>query len=266
MIFFGEKLNSSIPKTREAFEARDKEAILNLAKAQLDGGANYLDLNTAMCENEAETMIWVARLLTEELGCSLMPDSPDPDVIEELYSAVELKKSIINSITPEKDKFNKIAPIVKKYETGVVAMPLGGLEGNAMPLDSGERAENADKIITNLNSVGIEDSRIYVDAIAESAGANFMSPAYALEAVRKVKDAHPDVHVTAGLSNVSFGLPKRQVINRTFLTLLMQNGLDSAILDTDNKDLMLAAVAAQMLLGDDEYCMNYLSVYRKLFE
>lgn len=260
MIFIGEKLNSSIKRAYDALENRDESAVLKLAEIQIDGGADYLDLNTAMCTNEAETMIWACSLIIEKFDCGIMADSPDPGVIERLYSEVGLKKSIINSVTIEPDRFGPITALVKKYDTGVVAMPIGG---GAMPSDADERVGNAFALIEKLNSENIENSRIYVDIIAEAAGANYLAPEYALSAAARIRERFADVHITAGLSNVSFGLPKRGVLNRAFLCLLMQNGLDSAILDTSNAEIMLTAAAADMLMGKDEFCMNYLNVYRR---
>lgn len=260
MIFIGEKLNSSIKRALEAFESRDEKAVLELAKIQLDGGADYLDVNTAMCSDEAETMIWACRLILNEFGCGIMADSPDPGVIERLYSEVEIKKSIINSVTIDPERFEPVTSLAKKYDAGVVAMPIGA---GAMPADAAERVNNSSELIEKLNAEGIDNGRIYVDIIVEAAGANYLAPEYALSATAQIREKYPDVHITAGLSNISFGLPKRVVINRAFLCLLMRSGLDSAILDTSNADMMLTAAAANMLTGKDEFCMNYLTVFRR---
>lgn len=259
MIFIGEKLNSSIKRALDAFNDRDKETVLELAKIQLAGGADYLDLNTAMCQDETGAMIWAAELILSEFDCGIMADSPNPDVIARLYSEVEMKKSIINSVTLEPDRFGKTVEIVKKYSAGVVAMPIGDI----MPANGIERVENAGALIQKLNGEGIENSRIFVDVIVEAAGANYLAPEHALSAASKIRENYPDIHITAGLSNISFGLPKRAVINRTFLSLLIASGLDSAILDTSNEEIMLTAAAADMLLGKDDFCMSYINAYRR---
>lgn len=260
MIFIGEKLNSSVKRAYEALENRDEKQVLELARLQLDGGADYLDLNTAMCSDEATTMIWACQLILNEFDCGIMADSPDAEVIKKLYSEVEIKKSIINSVTIEPERFEPVTEIVRKYNTGVVAMPIGG---SAMPTDAQERIDNAKALIEKLNAAEIDNSRIYVDIIVEAAGANYLAPKYALDATCQIRTAYPDIHITAGLSNISFGLPKRGVLNRAFLCLLMQNGLDSAILDTSNAEMMLTAAAAELLMGKDDFCMNYLTVFRK---
>lgn len=260
MIFIGEKLNSSIKRAFEAFESRDEKAILELAEMQLKGRADYLDVNTAMCSDETGAMIWACGIILKEFECGIMADSPDPSVIERLYSEVEIKKSIINSVTAEPERFEPVVSVVKKYNTGVVAMPIGA---GAMPADAEERVGNSAALIEKLNAVGIDNERIYVDIIVEAAGANYLSPEYALSATEQIREKYPDVHITAGLSNISFGLPKRAVINRAFLCLLMQKGLDSAILDTSNEEMMLTAAAAEMLMGNDEFCMNYLTTFRR---
>lgn len=260
MIYIGEKLNSSIKRAHDALENRDEAAVSELAKIQLNGGADYLDVNTAMCSSEAEAMIWACSVILKQFDCGIMADSPDPAVIERLYSEVGLKKSIINSITVEPERFEPIVSVVKKYNAGVVAMPIGA---GAMPADADERIGNAAVLIEKLNNEGIENGRIYVDIIVEAAGANYSAPEHALNATCGIREKYPDIHITAGLSNISFGLPKRGIINRAFLCLLMEKGLDSAILDTANGEIMLTAAAAEMLMGKDEFCMNYLTAYRK---
>lgn len=260
MIYIGEKLNSSIKKAYDALENRDEAYVLELAKIQLDGGADYLDLNTAMCSDEAGAMIWACGLILKEFGCGIMADSPDPKVIERLYSEVEIDKSIVNSVTTEPERFEPVVSVVKKYNTGVVAMPIGV---GAMPADAEERVNNSAALIEKLNAEGIENGKIYVDIIVEAAGANYLAPEHALSATARIREKFPDIHITAGLSNISFGLPKRGIINRAFLCLLMQKGLDSAILDTSNEEMMLTAAAAEMLIGKDEFCMNYLTAYRR---
>lgn len=260
MIYIGEKLNSSIKRAYDALENRNESAVLELAKIQLDGGADYLDVNTAMCGDEAETMIWACSLILKNFECGIMADSPDPNVIERLYSEVEIKNSIINSVTIEPERFTPVVSVVKKYNTGVVAMPIGG---GAMPADAEERVSNSTALIEKLNAERIENGRIYVDIIVEAAGANYSAPEHALSATGRIREKYPDIHITAGLSNISFGLPKRGILNRAFLCLLMRKGLDSAILDTANEEMMLTAAAVEMLMGKDEFCMNYLTAYRR---
>lgn len=259
MILIGEKLNSSIPSALAALDACDEGAVLNLARRQLDGGAEYLDLNTALCGDEAGAMIWAAKLILGEFDCGIMADSPNPEVISAFYDAVSPKKSIINSVTLEPERFDAILPLIKRLGCGVVAMPISQ---DGMPHGVEGRVANISKLINALTDEGVPYSNIYADIVAESAGADWEAPAACLTAARELRNNYPEVHLTAGLSNISFGLPERGVLNRAFLCMLAASGVDSAILDTANADMVLTVRAAEMLLGEDPFCTGYLAAYR----
>ncbi len=260
MIIIGEKLNSSIPKTLELLDRKDAGAVRALAALQLAGGAEYLDVNAAMTESEKEMLVWVIKTVQEDSDAAFMVDSPNPEAVRFLYEQVQITKSIINSVTLEEDRLSGMLPMVRQFQTGVVAMPIN-VDG--MPHDAEKRVENAEKLIRILRGEGIEDRRIYVDILAEAAGAAWDAPAQALRAARELRKNYPEVHLTAGLSNVSFGLPNRAVLNRAFLCCCMANGVDSAIMDPTNAQTMLTLHAADVMNGKDEYCMEYLNAYRQ---
>lgn len=261
MILIGEKLNSSIPSALEALAERDADAVLSLARRQLNGGAEYIDINTALCPDEAATMIWAAKLISEEFDCGIMADSPNPDVIREFYEAVSPKKSIINSVTLEPERFDSVVPLVKRFNCGVVAMPISQ---DGMPHGAEGRVENISRLVNALADEGIAYSDIYADIVAEAAGADWETPAACLAAAREIRRNYPEVHMTAGLSNISFGLPERGVLNRAFLCMLAASGVDSAILDTANADMVLTVRAAELLSGQDPFCTEYLKAYRAI--
>ncbi len=263
MVIIGEKLNSSIPGTLTAMEARDEDFVSKLAKAQALCGANYLDINAAMCGDEIDTLIWAAKTAIEAANIPIMVDSPNPEAIAGVYDALELKKSIINSVTLEKERISTILPLVKAHETGIVAMPISG---SGMPADAEERVNNARELVGILNSEGIANSRIYVDMVVEAVGAAWEAPSEALKAARILREEFPDLHLLAGLSNISYGMPVRKLINTAFLCCALTSGVDSAIMDATNKELILTARAAEAALGKDEFCMDYLTSYRDLYE
>ncbi|MCG8684933.1 MAG: dihydropteroate synthase, partial [Desulfobacterales bacterium] len=120
----------------------------------------------------------------------------------------------------------------------------------------------AKSLVTELNNIGITTSNIYVDPLVQPISTDSNKEVMVLDAVRAIKAEYPQVHITGGLSNISYGLPQRHIINRTFVTLMMDAGMDSAIIDPLDKKIMATIKTADMLLGHDNFCMNFLQGVR----
>jgi len=130
-----------------------------------------------------------------------------------------------------------------------------------------KRMEVIQKVIEATRTSGILDEKLYIDPLAMTIATSQQSAVIACDTIRSIHAQYPQVHFTMGLSNISFGLPARKVINRSFLILAMQAGLDSAILDPLDKELQAAIVTTELLLGKDRHCLNYLKASSKgLFE
>ncbi len=262
MIIIGEKLNSSIPSTLEAMSAKDEVFVKELAARQAAAGAHYLDINTGMCEDEGEALIWAVKLAQEAApDCGIMADSANPSALSALFDTVEMKKVVINSVTLEDYRLEGVLPLVKKFGTGIVAMPI---DGEGMPQTAQRRVENADRLIGILREEGVKDQDIYVDVVVEAAATGWDVPQKVLEAIRTLRGKYPQIHILGGLSNISFGLPKRGTINQSFLACAMTQGMDAPIMDVTNQAMKMHLCATEMLLGQDEYCMNYLGAFREM--
>jgi cobalamin-dependent methionine synthase I len=262
MVIIGEKLNSSIPSTLEGLQKKDEDFVKELAERQAKAGAHYLDINTGMCEEEGEMLAWTAKLALQAAPqCRLMADSTNPSALRYLFENITAQKAIINSVTLEEERIEGILPLVKEYETGIVAMPL---DSDGIPKTAERRVENARKLIALLRDNGVADEDIYVDIVVEAAATGWEAPREALMATRALREEFPKVHLLAGLSNISFGLPKRSVINAAFLACAITEGLDAAIMDITNPTMKLHLYASEMLNGADEYCMNYLTAFREI--
>lgn len=262
MIIIGEKLNSSIPFAQSAMNSRDAGIISTLIKNQIACGAHYLDINTAVCENELDTMLWMLKIANDEIhdnDCGIMIDTTSGYVAETAASAIKGRKIIINSVTLT-DRFDELLPVIKKYNTGVVALPMGDF---GIPATAAERADNAKALIERLKSEGISEERIYIDAMVEALATGQENPTITLDTIASVKAAYPNVNTVCGLSNVSFGLPKRACINTAFLAMAVHSGLDAAIMDITSKPMRDMLYAAQALCGRDEYCMDYITYMRE---
>lgn len=259
MIIVGEKLNSSIPKMQELMKQKNTEAIKQIAVSQQEAGANYLDINTAVFrEDEFDMLKYVLEIVLENTECGIMLDSPSPAVIEEAVKLVKDRDIIINSITLQ-DRIKELLPIVKSYNTGVVCLPI---DENGIPKTTEKRVENSLKLIKILQDAGIEKDKIFIDVLAETLAVDCESAMTTINAISELRKTEQDVHIICGVSNVSFGLPKRTNINAAFLTAAIFAGLDSGIIDITNEQIQDTIYLAELVAGKDEYCMEYLGYIR----
>ncbi len=259
MILIGEKLNSSIPKTLEAFQQRDQAAVCALIERQQEAGAEYLDINAAICgEDELEVLTWVIGLVKAYSDCKIMIDTSDPEVMAKAAEAAKDRELIFNSTTLD-ERFTEVTALAKQYHAGVVALPISQ-EG--MPHTLEEKCSNIDRLVEKLRSAGIPDEKMYVDVLIETLATNSESAKIAIGAIRHVAEKYPQVHTTCGLSNISFGLPKRGMINSAFLSAARMAGLSSAILDPSNPQMRDTLAASAVVAGEDDYCMEYITYIR----
>ncbi|NLY18114.1 MAG: dihydropteroate synthase [Clostridiaceae bacterium] len=260
MIIIGEKLNSTLKSVRSAMKNYDSDTILDIAKKQYDAGASYLDVNAGMfLEEEPERLEWLINTIQEEIDVPFSIDTPNPKAILKGLKANKNGKPIINSITNEKERFNAIMPLAVEYKTGIIALCM---DDSGMPETVDERLSVAESLIEKLTREGVPIEDIYIDPMVRPIGTGSHYGVAAIETIRNVKLEFPNVHIACGLSNISYGLPARKIMNQVFLIAAMAAGMDGAILDPLDKRLMTYLYAAEALLGRDEFCMEYLTKYR----
>lgn len=260
MIIIGEKINSTLKAIRPAMESRDSSAIIDLAKRQCDAGASFIDVNAGMFyDNEIETLEWLIETVQEAVDTPFAIDSPNPKALLAGLKANKNGKPIINSITGEKERFDSVLPLVIEYKTGVIALCM---DDRGMPETAKERIEIAETLIKRLTAEGVAMSDIYIDPMIRPIGTGSHYGNVALDTIRTVKTEYPDVHIACGLSNISFGIPARKIMNQAFLVAAMSAGMDGAILDPLDKKLMTFLYASEALLGLDNYCINYITKFR----
>ncbi len=259
MIIVGEKLNSSIPRIFELMKAKNTEELKKIAVDQQNAGANFLDINTAIFrEQEIEMMEYVLGIVLESTECGIMLDSPSPAVIEKAIGLISGREVIINSITLQ-DRINELLPVVKSYNSGVVCLPI---DKDGIPKTAEKRVENSLKLVEILQEAGIAKDKIYIDVLAEALAVDNENARTTIESIAALRKAQPDIHIICGVSNVSFGLPKRPDINAAFLNTAIYAGLDSGIVDITNQQIRSTVFIAEMIAGKDEYCIEYLGYFR----
>ncbi len=259
MLIIGERINTSREKIRKAVEEKDTAFIQNEARLQLDAGANMLDVNCGTSlANEAEDLSWLVKTVQEAVDLPLCIDSPNPDAIA---SALPLHKgkALINSITLEKARYEKILPLVKKFGAAVVALTM---DGKSLPETARARFEIAKSIFKIVTDYGIPAEDLYFDPMVKPVSSAPKQAKEFLESLKLIKTLG-NVKIVGGLSNVSFGLPERGLINSIFLAMASSAGLDAALTDPLNKKIYSTIRAIDAIQASDNYCKNYINAFRK---
>lgn len=261
MIIIGEKINTSIKAIRPAVENMDAAFIQDVAKKQAEAGAHYIDVNCGTFPfKEPELLEWLVNTVQETVDLPLCIDSPNPKALSRALKANKNGKPLINSITAEKQRFNEIFPLVLEYNTSIIALCM---DDDGMPETADDRVRIAEKLLNDMTKEGVKPEDIYFDPMVRPIGTGSHYGVVALDTIRRIMTEFPGVHTTCGLSNISFGLPKRKLINQAFLILAIGAGLDSAILDPLDKKIMSFVYATELVNNKDEYCMNYLTAFRE---
>ncbi|GAB6174096.1 methyltetrahydrofolate cobalamin methyltransferase [Paradesulfitobacterium aromaticivorans] len=261
MLIIGELINTSRKAINEAVENRDADYIKKIATDQVKVGTNYVDVNCGtMVFDEVETMEWLVNTVQEAVQAPLCIDSPNPKAIEAGLALARYGQPLINSITGEAERYNEIMPLVLKYKTKVVALCM---DDSGMPETAGDRMQVARKLHQQLTAAGITEDDIYFDPLVKPVSTGDKAGLEVLDTVRLITEEFPNVHKVCGLSNVSFGLPNRKILNQLFMVQTMTMGMDSYILNPLDTTMMGYAQASATLLGKDPYCMNYLNAHKK---
>ncbi|MEJ2726181.1 MAG: methyltetrahydrofolate cobalamin methyltransferase [Deltaproteobacteria bacterium] len=260
MIIVGEKINTSRKSIAAAVEQRDVEYIRKVAREQVSAGAHFIDVNAGtFLDRETEFLCWLVQTVQNAVDIPLCLDSPNPAALSEAVK-VHRGDPMINSISLETERLRALLPVVAARPCHVVALCMAQ---TSMPNTIQERVEVGSQLIGELSDQGVPLDRIYVDPLIHPVSVDIQMGKAALGAIRKITQEFPGVNTICGLSNISFGLPERRLINRNFLVLCMAHGLSAAILDPTDKQLMADLLATDMRLGQDEYCQKYIDAYQE---
>jgi len=256
-----ERINMTRKSIRTKVWERDETFIRNEANRQAQAGATHIDINAGGDPaKEIDDMTWLAEVVSDEVDFPLSFDSANPDAIRAGLEICNRPGTIINSITMEKQRLDGILPLVKEFNTGIICLTMND-EG--MPEDYEGRVKITNDIVALFNAHEIPLERAYFDHLVRPASTNPGQARYVLDAITYTKETYPDAHIALGLSNISFGIPKRNNFNKVFLAMLIAAGCDGAIFDPTEPDIMLTICSAQAVLGLDEYCINYIGKMRE---
>ena len=257
-VLIGERINPSGRRSlAEALRNGNFEVIVKEAVAQVEAGADILDVNVA-CPgvDEIAVLPQVLEKATASVDVPLCIDFNHPDALREALRVYK-GKPIVNSVTGEENSLNEILPLVRKHSAAVIGLTL---DEGGIPKDPGQRLAIARKILERASSFGIPSEDVIIDCLALTVGADSQAGLTTLDAVRKVKE-ELGVNQTLGASNISFGLPERNLINHTFLTLAISSGVTCPTVDVAG--VRPAILSIDLLLGRDRFAQRYLRNFRR---
>ncbi|MGI8529767.1 MAG: dihydropteroate synthase [Geodermatophilaceae bacterium] len=256
----GERINPTGRKIfQEQLRAGDLSAIEKDVAAQVAGGASVLDVNMGVPLTDEPALLANAIKLVQSL--TDLPICIDSSVVEALEAGLAAYdgRALVNSVTAEDERMELILPLVKRYDAAVIALPNDEFE---IPMEADRRFELVRHIVdvaTGKYGIAVED--IVIDPLAMPIGADTTVVATTLETISRIRSEF-GLNMCLGASNVSFGMPGRHTLGATFLPMAMSHGLTSAIMDTRSEHIVEAVKAADLLLGNDEWGMNWIAAHR----
>ena len=259
MIIIGEKINGSIPSMAKAIAARDEEWIKNVAKQQAEAGADFIDCCASVDVEEVETLHWMIDLIQSVTDTPISVDSPDARVCVEAMKFCN-KPGLINSVSGEGDKIDVVFPVIADTKWDVMALLC---DDTGIPKSAADRIRVLNNIMAKAKEYGIAESRIHIDPLVEMLCTSEDGISMVVEVMSYIKENYPKAHISGAISNISFNLPYRKIINIAFAVLAMNAGMDSAVMDPLNRDLRGAIYATEAMLGEDFMCMEYIGAYRE---
>jgi len=259
MIIIGELINASRKAIGTAIEAQDAEAIGQVARDQSEAGADYIDVNAGIfVGKEPQYLEWLVQTVQAVTDTPCAIDSPDPVAIEAALKAHQ-GTAMINSISLEKERYDNLMPIIAGTDLKVIALCMSD---DGMPETVDDRLKIADKLVNGLIRNNVKVDNILVDPLVQPMSVNNDYGMEFVAAVEQIMKRFEGIHTACGLSNISYGLPARKFMNRTFMAMAICRGLDGAIVNPLDKGMMASIIAAEALAGRDDFCMNYLKGYR----
>jgi len=257
-VIIGERIN---PTGRswltEQLTEGNLEVLRKEATKQLEDGAHVLDVNVgAASVNEAELLPRAVEMIQDEVGVPLCIDTADKDALEAALKVYQ-GKPLINSVNGEEANLERVLPLVAEYEAAVIGL---AMDDEGIPKTAERRLAVAKKIVERAEAMGIPREDVLIDCLALTVSAEPEAAIITLDAIDLVRK-ELGVNQALGHSNVSFGLPDREVINRVALGMVIRAGVNAPIVDA--AEVKQSILAADLLMGRDQYAMNYIKYYRQ---
>ncbi len=262
MIIIGERINGQFTDVEKAIQDKNKKVIQDLAQKQVECGADYLDVNVGTSvpsKERVDAMLWLVDTIQECTDAPLCIDSPRRPVVEAALEKVD-KPPIINSCQADLEALDEYIPMAREYNSGLIALTM---DKDGVPNDAAKRVELAGNIVMKATEHGFDFDDLYIDPIVLPVSATQTQPGFLLEAMQQLQNiSDPLPHFNIGLSNISSNTKENHLINRTYAVMCIAHGVDTAIIDPMDEELMDAIITAEILLNKHIYNDDYLSAYR----
>ena len=257
-VLIGERINpTGKKKLAEALKAGNLEIVRQEALAQVQAGADILDVNVGTFGvDEVALLPKAVQMVMDTVDVPLCLDSSNPDALEAALKVYK-GKPVVNSITGEGHSLERVLPIIKEYGAAVIGLVQ---DDEGIPKDAERRVRIASKIVERVEAAGIRREDLVIDCLAFAIGAEPSSGVAVIEAIRRIK-AELGVNMTMGASNVSFGLPDRELLNNAFVVMAVAAGATCLIVDVAKVRPII--LAADLMLGRDKRARRYIEAYRQ---
>lgn len=261
MIIIGEKLNGAIPLIKAAIAGRDEDLIRQRAAAQDQAGAHYLDCAPSTAtELEYDAMVWMIRLIQETTQKPICIDSPNARLLARILEEGHVTRpGMVNSVNEEGDKCETIFPIIAGTDWNVVGLTC---DKGGIPADPEKKIDIAKLIIDKADRYGVKLENLHIDPCVMALATMPSAMEDFIRCIRGIHEYAPGVKVTGAISNISFEMPARKYVNANCMAYAIQAGLDSAIMDPCNVDMMSTIYACEALCMIDKGGRKYNRAYR----
>jgi 5-methyltetrahydrofolate--homocysteine methyltransferase len=264
MLVIGENINASNKSVGQAISSKDREFLENLARAQSDAGADFIDVNSGAgrgsWEHAEAAMEWLVEVVQAVTDKPLAIDSDVPSVIEAALRKYRGDRLMINSVSAEPEKLESVGRLAAERQAMLVALAMGT---GGIPNSVEERLAACELIMTHLTRLALREEQIFFDPLVLPIAVDSTQGLVTLKTIEQIKSRYPAAKTVMGLSNISYGLPQRGMVNRAFLLMAAYAGLDAVILNPLDAKMMSFVTVADMLVGKDPSCKGYIRAYRK---
>ena len=265
MIIFSERINGMYRDVRKAINEKDETIVQALCREQVAGGADVMDINLGPTKGDpVENFVWLSRIVSEATGKPISLDSAKPDLlvkaVPKVKEALPDVKLVINSSTAAADNMEKLIPVAAENNAAIIGLTMDqeGVPGNVE-----KRVECGATFLMMAMESGIAPEDVYLDTIILPVNVAQKQPSNVMEAIRQLSMVNdPPPHFILGLSNVSQKCLMNKMINRTYLVMCLAAGLDAAIMDAADTDLVEAAISAEVLLEKHLYSDDYIKAWK----
>ncbi|MFP3904090.1 MAG: dihydropteroate synthase [Armatimonadota bacterium] len=259
MLVIGERINGMFDEVGHAIAEQDADVIQDVARKQLEAGADVLDVNVGPASADEETaMAWLVETIREVTDAPLSIDSTKPPVTRAGLNACS-ENIIINSTTGVPAKMEEMLPLAAEYDCQIIGLCINE---DGVPRDADGRLEIGMHLLAGCMEHGIPTDRLFIDPVILPVNALPQVPTEVCRAIGMVSSlSDPPPKTVIGLSNVSQGATQRSLLNRTFLVMALAYGLDAAIMDAYDTEMMEAMIAAEVLLNKEVYCDDFVQAY-----